>query len=467
MTRRQILGSLAGAAFAQGAERPNVVLILSDDHTQRDLGVSGNPVVKTPNLDRFARQGMRFTRAFTAAPQCVPSRTGYLTGRSPVAARMGRFNSPLPREVKVFPEYLRAAGYYTGVCRRSYHLDGAPGAAGTDTNAIYERHALRTFHERMDFVDRTAGPRTKTPEILDQFFAKVPAGKPFFLWVNFNDPHHPWDKLGTHDSKEVPVPAHMPDLPGVREDIARHYDEISRMDEEFQWVLDALAKRGVEQNTIVIFAGDNGQALPHGKGSLYDSGLNVPFLVRWPGKVSAGRVSAELVSGEDVGPTVLEAVGLPVPKDMSGKSFLGHLRGAAAGPREYIFGARLHHGNAPFTETTRASTFDLSRCVRSKRYKLIYNCTPQMEYSPVDSARDPGWTQIVEAHKAGKLSAQHEQAYFGKRRVIELYDLEKDPAELENLAGRPELAKIERELKVVLAEKMILDYDFLPPPIND
>jgi hypothetical protein len=90
-----------------------------------------------------------------------------------------------------------------------------------------------------------------------------------------------------------------------------------------------------------------------------------------------------------------------------------------------------------------------------------------MEYSPVDSARDPGWTQIVEAHKAGKLSAQHEQAYFGKRRVIELYDLEKDPAELENLAGRPELAKVERELKVVLAEKMILDYDFLPPPIND
>ena len=467
MTRRKLLGSMAGAALAQAPERPNIVFILSDDHTARDLGVSGNPVVQTPNLDRFARQGMRFTRAFTAAPQCVPSRTAYLTGRSPVAARMGRFNSPLPREVKVFPEYLRAAGYFTGVCRRNFHLDGAPGVAGTDTNAIYERHALRTFDERMDFVDRTGAARAKTPEILDQFFARKPEGKPFFLWVNFNDPHHPWDRLGTHDPKEVPVPAHMPDLPGVRDDIARHYDEIARMDEEFQWVLDALAKRGLDRNTMVIFAGDNGQALPHGKGSLYDSGLNVPFLVRWPGRVEAGRVSSELISGEDVGPTVLEAVGLPVPKEMSGRSFLGHLRGAAAGPRQYIFGARLHHGNAPFTETTRASTFDLSRCVRSKRYKLIYNCTPQMGYSPVDSARDPGWTQIVAAHEAGKLSPRHEQAYFGKRRVIELYDLETDPAELDNLAGRPEVAKVERELKVALAEKMILDYDFLPPPIND
>jgi arylsulfatase A-like enzyme len=195
--------------------------------------------------------------------------------------------------------------------------------------------------------------------------------------------------------------------------------------------------------------------------------LNVPLLIRWPGRVEAGRVSSELISGEDVAPTVLEAVGGAVPKEMSGRSFLGHLRGEAAGPRQYIFGARLHHGNAAFTETTRASTFDLSRCVRSKRYKLIYNCTPQMEYSPVDSARDPGWTQMVAAHEAGKLSPRHEQAYFGKRRVIELYDLETDPAELDNLAGRPEVAKVERELKVALAEKMILDYDFLPPPITD
>ena len=118
------------------------------------------------------------------------------------------------------------------------------------------------------------------------------------------------------------------------------------------------------------------------------------MLIRWPGQVTPGRVSKELVSGEDIGPTVLEAVGLPVPKDMSGKSILGHLRGAAAGPRQYIFGARVHHGNAPFTETTKAATFDLSRCVRSKKYKLIYNCTPQMEYVPVDSAGGRGGRRL-------------------------------------------------------------------------
>ncbi len=124
---------MAGAALAQAPERPKIVLILSDDLTARDLG-GGNPVVRTPNLEPFARQGMRFTRAFTAAPQCV----------SPVAAWMGRFHSLLPRELKVFPECLRGAG--------------------SDTNAIYEWHALRTFHERMDLVDRTGAPRTKTSD---------------------------------------------------------------------------------------------------------------------------------------------------------------------------------------------------------------------------------------------------------------------------------------------------------------
>jgi arylsulfatase A-like enzyme len=253
----------------------------------------------------------------------------------------------------------------------------------------------------------------------------------------------------------------------VRTDLARYYDEIARADEEFGSVLGILEKRGVAQNTIVLFMGDNGMAFPHGKGSLYDPGLNVPLLVRWPGRIKP-RISRELISGEDITPTLLEAAGVAAPREMSGRSFYQLLRGGKYEPRKNIFAARLAHGNSPYTEKTRASSFDLSRAIRTDRYKLIYNCTPQQVYQPVDSANEASWKEMVAAHEAGRLRPEHERAYFTQPRpVIELYDVEKDPAELHNIAGRPENAEIERGLKITMQEKMILDYDFLPVPLGE
>ncbi|MBK5290309.1 MAG: sulfatase-like hydrolase/transferase [Acidobacteriia bacterium] len=325
-----------------------------------------------------------------------------------------------------------------------------------------------TFQNRVDFLDYNS-PRAQTEAKVNEFLDRKPKDKPFFLWANFNDPHHVWDSNAIpqpHDPARLRLPRYLPDLPGVRADLGRYMDEIGRLDGEVQSVLDIVARRGLRDNTIVVFMGDNGMAFPHGKGSLYDPGLNVPLLVRWPGKVKAGSTSRELISGEDIAPALLEAAGIAKPKEMSGQSFLKALRDERHESRQYIFGARLHHGNGPFTDSTKASTFDLSRCARSDRFKLIYNCTPQMEYQPVDSAGDPGWKEMLAAHKAGLLNPEIEQAYFGKRRVIELYDLEKDPSELNNVAGRQEYAAIERELKLALQEKMITDYDFLPPPVG-
>jgi hypothetical protein len=152
---------------------------------------------------------------------------------------------------------------------------------------------------------------------------------------------------------------------------------------------------------------------------------------------------------------------------MSGRSFLTLLTGAAYEPRKFIFGARLPHGNTPVTEKTKSENFDLSRCVRSSRFKLIYNCTPYMEYWPVDSGRDPGWQQILAAHNEKRLKPEHENAYFTRPRpVIELYDLDEDPGELRNVSGKPDYAKIQRELTEALQEKMMLDYDFLPLPLS-
>ena len=459
---------LAAAAQAQTPTQPNIVFVLSDDHSFPYLGCYGNKDIRTPHFDKFAAEGMRFDNMYTGAPQCVPSRATYMTGRSPVAVRMGRFSSPLPADVKTLPEHLRAAGYFTGVCRRNFHLDG-PGKAGPVAEKLLEKHGVRTWDKRVDFLDRNSG-RNQTVPVINKFLDAVPSGKPFFLWANFNDPHHPWDKDAVqpgHDPAKLNLPAHLPDLPGMRGDLARYYDEISRADGEFASILAILEKRGLSKNTIVVFAGDNGMAFPHGKGSLYDPGLHVPLLIRWPGVTKAGSSTAELVSGEDVAPTLLEAAGAPIPREMSGRSFLRLLRGESYEHRKHIFGARLVHGNARFTPQTKASTFDLSRCVRSKQFKLIYNCTPQMEYQPVDSARDPGWLETIAAQKAGRLSPELSRAYFTQPRpVLELFDLSKDPSELNNLAGNPEFATAQQELLEALAEKMILDYDFLPLPLE-
>ncbi|MFB3826493.1 MAG: sulfatase [Bryobacteraceae bacterium] len=467
LTRRQMTATLAPALLkSQAASRPNLVLILSDDHSAEFLGAAGNPAIRTPNLDRFASEGMRCNRMFTAAPQCVPSRAAFLTGRSPVAVRMGRFTSPLPAGVRTFAEDLRAAGYFTGVCRRQHHLDGAGG--GPVSGPIYKKYGLRTMARRMDYVD--ISPPGQTVARLDEFFSRKPKEKPFFLWVNFNDPHYPWDKDAIphpHDRARIPVPKYLPDLPGVREDLGRYYDEIARMDGEFQTVLDALERRGFAENTLVLFLGDNGFAFPHGKGTLYDPGLNVPCLARWPGRIRPGSTSDSLLSGEDLGPTFLEAAGLPVPRVMSGRSFLPLLENRGGAPREHVFAARLTHGSRPFKEGATTHTFDLSRMARSDRHKLIYNCTPQMKYSPVDSYTERSWLEMTDEHLWGRLEPKFDRAYFGARPVLELYDLEKDPAELENIAGRKDVAAVERKLVEALQEKMILDWDFLPLPLNE
>ena len=457
-------------SIAETAERPNLVFILSDDQSVPHLGCLGEKGIHTPNLDRFASQGMLFDKQFCGAPQCVPSRATFLTGRSPVSVRITRFSSPLPGDVPTMADLLRDHGYYTGICRRNFHLDG-PERRGPATDGVFKKHPeLRTFAGRVDFLDVNS-PREKTVPLVNEFLDKVPAGKPFFLWVNFNEPHHVWNHPAPgapNDPSKVTVPPYLPDIPVIRKDLARYYDEVSAMDEEFQWVMDILEKRHLSTNTLVMFLGDNGYAFPHGKGSLYDPGLNTPLLVRWPGKIKPGGHSSQLISGEDVAPTMLEAAGAPIPKQMTGRSFLKLLLGQPFKGRKYIFAERGPHGQATFNENTKASAFDQSRCVRSDRYKLIYNCTPYQIYAPVDSAGDPYWRQIVSLHEQGKLAPEFDHAYFTHPRPIyELFDLEKDPGELNNLAGKPEYKQIEKELKEALQEKMIVDYDYLPLPLAD
>ena len=467
--------ALAAPAFAADTAKPNILFLLSDDHSYPYLGCYGCPDLETPTLDQFAAEGLRCDRMFVSCPQCVPSRAALMTGRSPVAVRMVRFTSPLPPDVVALPDLLRdQGGYFTGVGGRSYHLDG-PATGGKRAapvlGEVMDSHGLRTFTKRVDYVEAKAGVGTPGKK-MEAFLDAAPAGKPWFFWLGFNDPHHAWDTVGKRgklDPAKLTLPPHLPDLPGVREDLARYLAEVEHLDGEIAQVLDVLQARGLAENTLVVFMGDNGMAMPHGKGALTDPGIHVPLLVRWPGVVKPGRTSTALISGEDFAPTMLSAAGITPPKSMSGGSFLPLLHDDAKyQPRKYVFAERgPHGGDGGMKPDILAATFDLARCVRSDDYKLIYNCTPHQAVAPVDSQQDPGWQAMKAAAAEGKLSEAFMKSYFTTpRATFELYDLKADPGEMQNLAGRPEVREVERELKRALTEKMVLDWDFLPTPLR-
>jgi arylsulfatase A-like enzyme len=457
---------LASVVGLTAADKPNVLFLLSDDHSYPYLSCYGDANVRTPALDKLAAEGMKFRRFFTSAPQCVPSRAAFLGGRSPVAARITRFSSPLPRDVVTFPEVLRKeAGYYVGVVGRSYHLDGSMGKADDGLGQFLFDGGYKTFTDRFDVVQ--GGSDSQAVEQAAAFLEGRPKDKPFCLWVNFSDPHHPWAALASYrpEPATLKLPAHVPDLAGVREQYADYCAEVNRVDETTGKVLAVLERLGLAKDTIVVFGGDNGQALPHGKGSLYDPGCNVPFVVRWPGVVAPGGDSSALLSGEDVGPTVLDACGLKSAKGMTGVSFLPILKGTARKTRDYVFTERGPHGSAPVQVGMSSGGYDLSRAVRSARYKAIYNCTPWIPYQPVDSAGGSAWKAMQNLNAEGAMAPGMSATYFSTPRpVYEFYDLEKDPAELNNLSGKPEVAEAERALRLEMAKKMIIDFDYLPLP---
>ena len=191
----------------------------------------------------------------------------------------------------------------------------------------------------------------------------------------------------------------------------------------------------------------------------------MPFVIRWPGVIKPGGDSRALISNEDLAPTLLAAAGLEPGPKMSGRSFLGLLKGGSYTPRTHVFVERGPHGSAPVTVNMRNGGYDLSRAVRTDRYKFIYNCTPWIPYGPVDSSGGAAWRQMTEANEQNKLGAGLRSTYFtAPRPVYELYDLQADPSELNNLSGDPKLGKVEHDLRLALTEKMILDFDYLPLP---
>jgi arylsulfatase A-like enzyme len=421
----------------QSPRRPNIVFLISDDQSAFDAGCYGNTAIRTPNIDRLAREGIRFENAFATSPQCSPSRASILTGQSPIAVGMSRLHAPLRPWVPSVLEPLKTAGYWTAAYRKVHLGDN--------------------FQKRWDYY----GGQDEPPSAI---FAKRPKDRPLFLWVGFEDPHRPywhgppWPT--PHDPTKVIVPAWLVDTPKVRKDIAMYYDAIARADRDAGLVLDALEAAGLANDTLVFFAGDNGMPFPGAKGSLYDPGLHVPLVVRWPGHTKPGAIDRDLVSLVDLPATWLDAAGLPVPREMEGRSFLGRVDGTSAGrpTRHAVFAERDWH-----------DTLDASRAVRTATFELIHNYRSELPYQSTDDLIESlTWESITELNKEGKLPAVlHARLFVAPRPTIELFDLTKDRDELYDVASDPAHAADVRRGEELLGRWMTLVNDVLPPAVRE
>ncbi len=460
-----ILSLTVSLCFSE-TSRPNILLILSDDHSLPHLGCYGDKnILKynlTPNIDAFSAEGMRFTKAYTASPQCAPSRTSIFTGRSPIGLSTTRFSQPARRNIPFITDLLRDNGYWVGIDGRHHHLDGRMKDEPHMIEALVEEK-MKDLDRRLDHVEisKTKGDYLKQiPHKINSVLDKVPEDQPFFLYYGFNQPHRKFgiDHVGI-DPSQLALPSDWPDLPEVRLDYARFLAEVRDLDTGFGLLEEVLEKRGLKENTLVIFMGDNGEALLRGKGTLFQRGLNVPLMVRWPNQVKPGTVSHALISGLDLATTILEAANLNAAKGMTSISFLPELLGQPFQSRNHLFAERgWHHG-----PITRTDGLDFSRAVITKDYHFIYNALPDRSYTPVDMPRGEAWQAIQAQLKKRALSQLHTKLYFqNPRPIFELYNIKEDPFQVRNLSGEKEFSEVEKNARQRLDQWMIRESDYLP-----
>jgi arylsulfatase A-like enzyme len=451
-----------GYSKLQAKQKPNILFILSDDHSAPFLGCYGNPDVKTPNIDKLAAEGVLFKHAYTTAPQCVPSRSSMLSCRNVLDVQMLRFSAPLDKGVVTFPELLREAGYYTGICGRTYHLDGS-GNRPAETQQVFDEFSMETFKNRVDYL-KTGGNRQVLAQF-QEFLNQKPGDKPFFMWANYSDPHRIFDAKEFEPAPEsIHLPARFPDTKLLREDFAGYLGEVNRLDTWVGQLVEELKKRGEFENTLIVFIGDNGGALLRGKGTLYDYGIHVPLIVRYPEVAKQGIVSNILVSGTDIGTTMLDIAGVKPDDKMTGKSFKKALKGDETENHEYLFAVRGAHGSAlPGV----SSAFDLSRVVFNQNFKLIYNPLFNLPYHPVDFAGGEMWKDLQKQYAENKLDQRFSKTaiFTSERPMFEFFDLQKDPDEFENLSGNDVYKEQEQKMKTALHRWMIIYRDCVPLPI--
>ncbi len=408
-------GSAAAGWMAPTAvpgRHPNILWLIAEDMGPH-LGCYGAREVWTPNLDRLASEGVRYERFYTTAPVCSPSRSSFMTGMFSITIGTHNHRShrddgyALPPGVRVLTDWMRDAGYFTANLVQLPENFGFKGAGKTDWNFTYSGKPFDT--------DR---------------WADLKEHQPFFAQINFQETHRKFHAPRKADPAKVEIPPYYPDHPVTRRDWAEYLDAATELDRKVGLVLQQLEREGLADSTIVVFFGDNGQAHVRGKQFCYEEGLHVPLIVRWPAAFPApkgfvpGTVDRQLRSSIDLAPTMLDIAGAGKPEKMEGKIMFGARRAA---PQALVFGARDRCDETVFR----------FRTARDERYRYIRNFTPDRPFLQTNAYKEnsyPVWNLLKELHAQGRLTPVQEALCAPTMPEEELYDMEKDPHQIRNLA---------------------------------
>ncbi len=432
ISRRTFLkqSAISSAAFTlpfslncSKTQRPNILWLVSED-TSPDIGCYGNLLVKTPNLDKLAEEGILFSNAFATCPVCSPARSAMMTGMYQTSIDLHQHRThnkkQLPEPVKVITEYFRQAGYFVSNCRGEEY--DKPGK--TDWNFKVESKAF----DGTDWSQRKAG-------------------QPFFAQMNFRLTHRKFERDPENpiSPDQIEIPPYYPDHAITRRDWADYLESLQVLDKQIGKVLQRLKDEGLEENTIVVYCGDHGRPHVRGKQWLYEGGIRVPMIARWQGHLKEGVVADDLVSLIDLAPTLMSLIGVKPPSHLQGNIFLGKNKTE----RDFIFAARDRCDG----------TSDRIRCVRTKRYKYIRNLHPELSYTQFNGYKKhqyPVLTLLQILQKNGKLTPAQEHFMAPTRPVEELYDLKNDPFEVFNLtvdsSSQEILKKLREELNKWIKE---------------
>lgn len=396
------------------ARQPNILLFMADDLSWHDHGCYGNSDVSTPNIDRLAKEGMRFEHCYNSAPMCAPTRMSLYSGIHPVRNGAHPNHSHVYPHIKTFPHYLKPLGYRVALLGKRHEMP----PANFPFEILGGRH-----HDNGDGIDLDLAKAGK--------FMRDNRDVPWCLVVTSNQPHTPWNRgdASKYDPKKLKLPPYLVDTEATRDGLAKYYAEITYMDAQLGACMEHLRGSGQEQDTLVVYLSEQGSNFPHCKWTCYDSGLRSAGIVRWPGLVKTGATSNAMIQYIDILPTLLHAIAGSEPEhDFDGRSFLDVLTGKNDSHRKHVFGIQTSKGIGGGPKAYGIRT------IRDHRHRLVWNLNWQNEFQNGVTRRFPAYASWKQKADGGDEFAREQWQRYRRRPQFEFYDLKADPFELKNLA---------------------------------
>ena len=397
--------------------RPNFLFIIGDDCTFRDIGCYGGQA-HTPNIDRLAKEGMRFTRSFQAAPMCSPTRHNLYTGIYPVKSGAYPNHTFVKPGTRSIVHYLKPLGYRVALSGKTH---------------IQPRESFP-----FEYSTKKNNPDM---EVIDQFLGECrQSNTPFCLFACSNEPHSPWNKgdSSRYDPAKLVLPPYFVDTPATRKHLADYLAEITYLDQQVGQCLKLLEKHQVTDNTLVIFTSEQGSSFPFGKWTCYDTGLQNALVAAWPGKIKPGQVSDAMIEYVDLLPTFVQAAGGKPASVLDGKSYLPVLLGETNQHKQHVYGLHTTRG------INNGSDYFGIRSIRDQQYKYIINFTPEVTFrnAIINSDIFRSWEEKAKTDS----DAADKVRRYQHRPGAELYDITQDPLEWHNLADDPKFASVQAKL---------------------